>query len=602
MTEPATAVESSAAVAEEPPEQPLQPPPRAPRARVLLLAAVVALVFLTARSALIIQATVETVDEQFHLAHGLALWTGFYESASAPMGFNDPPLGARLVALPLYLTGATLEATQASGLAVNVDPGFWPVLHGQRLRPQTLRHLVSAWKCLLMIPGLIAAFAWAWRLYGRNAAWLALAMLLVEPTLAAHLPLATVDTLGLSAILVAAYAAWRLTWRPSFRQVAITALACAVAVMCKHTGAVAPIFAALMLGIGVWRSRKQSPSAARNAASAAASFAWRLTAAVVLVACFIWLLSGLEISPPGKAMFPTSRVPRSTPLAELDVDPWLKRPIPAGIYIGSFLTGREHAAHGHTGFLFGEVAGGWWYYQSVLATYKVPLGLAAVIVLGLASFLWRRPSAEEVALLLAILLWGGMLLMQKVSIGFRHSLPAYAFALILACRFVAGGRRGPLVIATVATAVAFLHGLSFHPYYLPYVNFPREKVWLQISDSNLDWGQNARAIREYVLENDLPKPVWLSTIADSNRASEKTLLQFDRAIGARGVKSGTPLPDSGTLIISPTNVAGIWERGNPRFRPLWKMEPIDTIGHSVLVYDLSRLPKPSTRASAQQEP
>src|SRR5688500_4704903 len=120
MTEPATAVQPPAAAAEEQAEQPLQPALPAPRARVLLLAAVIALVFRTARSALIIQATVETVDEQFHLAHGLALWTGFYDTAPAPMGFNDPPLGARLVALPLYLTGATLEATQASGLAVNL--------------------------------------------------------------------------------------------------------------------------------------------------------------------------------------------------------------------------------------------------------------------------------------------------------------------------------------------------------------------------------------------------------------------------------------------------------------------------------------------------
>ena len=70
--------------------------------------------------------------------------------------------------------------------------------------------------------------------------------------------------------------------------------------------------------------------------------------------------------------------------------------MPAGAYIGSMINGGAHADRGHAAFLLGERSkGGWWYYFPVVATYKVPLGVAALVLLAIASLFFLRPRFEE---------------------------------------------------------------------------------------------------------------------------------------------------------------------------------------------------------------
>ena len=62
---------------------------------------------------------------------------------------------------------------------------------------------------------------------------------------------------------------------------------------------------------------------------------------------------------------------------------------------------------GHNGYLFGEKRmTGWWYYFPVVATYKVPLGIAAVLLLGLISIGWEHPRWAEWGLLIPCVAWG----------------------------------------------------------------------------------------------------------------------------------------------------------------------------------------------------
>src|SRR5207253_2583322 len=116
---------------------------------------------------------------------------------------------------PMFLTGCSLEATARDPevIARQADP-LECILYGQPVAPETILMLVAAWKALLMLAGAGVLFVWAGEVFGRAAAWLALAAVLVEPTVAAHVPVAALDTLAWEVELIACYLAWRFFQSP----------------------------------------------------------------------------------------------------------------------------------------------------------------------------------------------------------------------------------------------------------------------------------------------------------------------------------------------------------------------------------------------------
>ena len=78
-------------------------------------------------------------------------------------------------------------------------------------------------------------------------------MLLVEPTFAAHVPLAALDALGMGGILVACYFAWRFFDDPSRGRLVAAACAIPFALLLKQTAIILPIvvlgYAALCWGL-----------------------------------------------------------------------------------------------------------------------------------------------------------------------------------------------------------------------------------------------------------------------------------------------------------------------------------------------------------------
>src|SRR5206468_3293465 len=112
------------------------------------------------------------------------------------------------------------------------------------------------------------------------------------------------------------------------------------------------------------------------------------------------------------------------------VDDQLIRRWPMGIYWSTLVNGLNHSVRGHWAVLWGENrAYGWWYYFFAVSTYKVPIGIFALIAMALVSLYHRRPKWEELSLLIPGLVWTGFLCLSAINIGFRHFLPAYVFIL-----------------------------------------------------------------------------------------------------------------------------------------------------------------------------
>ena len=141
-----------------------------------------------------------------------------------------------------------------------------------------------------------------------------------------------------------------------------------------------------------------------------------------------------------------------------------------------------------------------------------------------------------------------------------------------------------MVVAFVAAAVSAVHVTLWHPNYIPYINWPREKPYLAISDSNLDWGQSARQVGAWLREHrdELPPPIYYSGFGP-----HKPVQRYVKDV----ILLGNELPAQGTLIISPVHVAGQY-RNTDRFAPLRAAEPEAVIGQNMLVFDLSKIRQP----------
>lgn len=531
--------------------------------RQVVLAVILVSLVVVPRSALIARAHSETFDTEYHITRGLAYLTRTISVKD--LRLNDPPLGEGLIALPVLVTNL-LDGRRADDNQLFDAPG----------RAEKIAVRIAVWNSFLFMPLIATVFVWCRRLYGVSAAWLSAGMLAVEPNFAAHIPVAALDVMGVSGIVVACYFVWRYFESPSTVLLLASGAAIGTAMIIKHTAVILPAVVAAFGGL--WWVVRPWRDGTRWAEWKAA-LTGRIRAVVLMgliTVVTIWLLTLFELCPPKSP----NEVAKTWQTRFLLTSPW-----PAGTYIRAFSNGLGHSQHGHGAYLFGNSrTTGWWYYFPVLATYKIPVGMAIVILLAIVSVRRIPPRWAEWGLFLPFVAWSLLMMASKVNIGFRHFLPPYVFALALSCRTVSGEGLGwRSVVCWLAIALGGLHGLSYHPDYLSYINFPRNKPYLDISDSNIDWGQGQKQIREWLESHPQDgRKVWLRGFG--------TMRNY--YLGDRVVILGRkdPQPKSGVLIISPVSLVGVYGDGpSGGYKALRKHSPDAVIGHSLLVYDLDRL-------------
>jgi hypothetical protein len=562
-------------------------------AAALLLAALVVGV----RSTLVAAAHSECFDARYHVDRGLAFLTG--SLAERGLILNDPPLGEGLVALPL----AVLNVVSGRPADAPWDTFYYVSPPG----PEASSVAVALWKTVLFLPMIAVVFAWCRDLYGLPSAWLAVSVLLVEPTIAAHVPVMALDVLGLEGIVVATYALWLFALRPTARRGALAGLATGIALSLKHTALVLPLVGLALMVAYRWRARHRG---GEDAAAASLPRGGMILVAAALVAIWAGTLFDLHTPPlfdakrrgPAAVAAPPAPEEAHPRLAGLEPAERvhlketlrLRASWPAGVYVHALIQGVGHGATGHPAYLLGETSTrGWWYYQAVAATYKVPLGIVAIFCLGLLSLRWRAPRFDECSLLLPALAYAAFVAVSRVSIGFRHALPGYVFAVLLASRVLAGAPAMARTVVWASLAAAAAHAASFHPDYIAYFNFPRDRPYLAISDSNVDWGQSLRQVRDWLdARPDAAPPV---TLAYFGQSADHAMLRYYLGDRVRIHRAGEALPESGTLVVSPVLVAGVYGGGDGVFAPLRSLRPDAVIGHAMLVYDL--VPSPDRPGS-----
>ncbi|HUR80009.1 MAG TPA: glycosyltransferase family 39 protein [Thermoanaerobaculia bacterium] len=284
--------------------------------------------------------------------------------------------------------------------------------------------------------GVISVALWARRLIGPHAALLAAVFYASLPPVLAHAGLATTDMAAASTLVFALYALDVVLERP--RAFALLGIAIALGLLSKYSFVLNfPACAVVVLAV-----RRRFP--------------WK----ALLVAGLIGLALTFIVMPPRD-------------------------------YIAGVLEVRGLNANPPTGFLFGELRkGGWWYYFPVALFFKTPI---AFLILAIAGA--RRTPVP--ALVAAVIL--GIAMTSNINIGVRHVLPIYAPLAIAA----ASVRVRWLVIFMTAWLV--IGSALAHPDYLPWFNFAAGKEPQRVlNDSNLDWGQDVLRLVRLCRDERIP--------------------------------------------------------------------------------------------------
>lgn len=232
-----------------------------------------------------IRGTSATYDEAYYLAIGQAtLRTGDFRARK-----DKPMLTPYLLALPVFGSGAAFSPDGADWKAI--DPAQATTVAGRdaiwRFTLDFLYHNTIPADAILFRARLAAlaaalalalmAFLWARRLGGDWAGLAALAFAVLSPSVLAHAGLATEDMIATAFFFGAMFALDAVLERPSAGSGAWFGLAAACALMSKYTCVLLlPLSAAILAAAGAWRlswwDRRRAAALVAAAAAGTAAF------------------------------------------------------------------------------------------------------------------------------------------------------------------------------------------------------------------------------------------------------------------------------------------------------------------------------------------
>jgi tetratricopeptide (TPR) repeat protein len=536
-------------------------------------------------------------DEPHHLIDGYTIWKhGDY-------GLNPevPPLvklTAALPLLPMSLHQVPDRGRPIGGEAFADGGEFvyqFPGEPDRILLPARLACGVFTLGLALLLGVL------GWRLFGPVAGLIAVTLLVFDPNVLANGALVTTD-IGSSLSMLGTIFAWYWyckspTWnrRSDWAKLALTGVVAGLALATKYTGILlVPMLLLLALGEGMLR--RSGRVALRLVA------AWAGVGAIALLV--VWSFYGFRYNtrPAGVALKPTlaehlAQLPNPADARHLAL---LARAhvLPEGYLWG--LADTKYIAHVSPSYFFGEVyLGGKRLYfpAAILIKSTLPfLLLLPVLVYAWVKGRWR-PYRELLFVAVPVVIYLAVAINSEMNIGVRHMLPLYPLLYLLEAGAVASlalrSSRWKVVVAVllvwqVGTTLRLAPGS-----YIAYAN----EAWggpsqthRYLSDANVDWGQQLKAVKQYVDQHGI-KDCWMVYFADGaidpasygipcKRLPTVTTLWL-RLLG------DVPAAIDGPVLVSDGDLTGI-EFGQGELNPyagFLKERPVAAIQHGVYVYE-----------------
>ncbi len=536
-----------------------------------------------------------TADEQNHISRGYHyLVTGNLDLNVAPPFVNAlsavPLVFQRDITIPSYdVTHAKTYINQFADEFVWVYNDAERIIHSGRLAIVALSLLLGYF-----------VFRWTKELWGVHAGLLALFLYVLDPNIVAHSQLVTTDLGVACLIFIATYFLWRFLGQRRNLDLALAGIALGLAQATKFSALLLlPIFAVILiveaflsrdyqlLGSWPWRARFD-----RSQWKRAIYF---LCAVLFVLGLFSFLsfwasyrFETQSLSTPGAAHATVDRIVRHPTLRQLAYRLVESAPVPFPTYFRGIRWLQNYAQIGAPAFLMGQRSTeGWWYYFLVAFTIKTPI--PTLILLATAVVLTARDRLDvakrEYVLYIPVGAFAMAALFSFLNIGYRHILPVLPFLLIVASKVILWARTRWAQLALLALCLWYaLSSISMYPHYLAYFNEViggPENGYEYLVDSNLDWGQDLKNLKTYILNNGLEK-IYLGYFGSAH------VDYYD----IQSLPLPTEKPDdlqtrpAEVYAISATYLQGGYLGDTTAFSWLREYHPFDAIGHSILLYRL----------------
>lgn len=385
-----------------------------------------------------------TVDEPIHILSGYTTLT----QAHVLFDPEHPFLAKALAAMPLLFIhphvphAASHLTPQQAQMSYNTyeNANLWgfQMLYTSGNNPDQLLFLTRTVIALLTVGLALAIYFGTKSVFGPASALAALTFIAFEPSFVAHGHLANDDTIASLFFVTTVILFYRYLRRPSWKTIVLTGLSFGLGLLTKYSLLLlGPSFVALLVLWLVFQRQHKNPTVppifTRLASNWQRYSAGLLAIFIIAWAC-IWIGYGsLAIINPSQN--PLSIVglghAHRIPTAIADVANFAA---PAMYIKGAWLL-FSPANSGRHGYLLGACyQGGLWYYFPVTWFFKTALPIT-ILFLSTLILWWRKRKQLDFApivLLVCIGIYLAFSMQSNINIGFRHALPMYALALIVA--------------------------------------------------------------------------------------------------------------------------------------------------------------------------
>jgi len=547
-----------------------------------------------------------TMDELAHLPAGYSYLT----QKDMRLNPEHPPLIKELAAFPLVFIKGINFPSEIKAWKNDVN-GQWDFGNNFLFKSNNPADKMIFWGRIPMILFLILLgfyiFKWTKEAFGNKAGLLSLFFFSFSPTFLAHGRLVTTDVGAAAGAFIATYYFLKVLKEPSKKNIILSGIAFGLAELCKFSLILLiPFFALLAIihwfvGFGNWRKYLKI-------------FIFVLLIGYVLVGIFYQYI--VLNYPPEKQVSDTAFILNSfkiRPLANLLI--WMAdKPILRGYsqYGLGLAMVLQRASGGNTTYFLGEVsAAGWKNYFPIVYLIKEPLvfHIFTLFAILYAVYLikkpfwkntftrmkdWIKEHFTEFSMLIFIGIYWATSLNSNLNIGVRHLLPVFPFTFSLVALMIVKFLKGPylklkyfvfgfLILWQVVSVI------KIYPHYLAYFN---EIIggpnlgYTYVVDSNLDWGQDLKRLKQLVDEKGIEK-----IYVDYFGGTDAQYYLKTKYAPWWGTRNPEELPKGSYLAVSATFLQG--GRGTPApgfnqpqgfYHWLDEYTPIAKIGYSIFVY------------------
>jgi hypothetical protein len=526
-----------------------------------------------------------TFDEIQHLSGGYAM----LKTGNFRIGPGHPPLMRLWAALPLAVMNPEYPQDHdlLSGnrkywwLSVRKDYKFgYDFLYKSGNNPERII-FAARFMCVILGAFLgILVYLFSKKLFGSKAGIFSLFLFTFSPSVIAHSRLVMNDIAGAAGITLSLLLFLRYIEEKTWIRFIVLALSVFLAVMLKYNA----IFIFPVLFFGFIFTEK---------AKGMGKFILILLAIILSLNLFYGFKGTF-----GKKDIEYEVFERMLPdkmVSGTTYNIYVNFPLPER-FMQSFSNLLIHNKRGHSSFVAGNYySTGKWYYFPLAFLIKTPfltLLMFFVLVYGYAKK-FKLNAGEKILSGFFVLYWV-FAVTAKINIGHRHLMPVYPVLFILLGRVYRdySGKIKKRVVLYGLPAAYIISTQVYFPHYLPYFNLfvKPDNGYKYLVDSNLDWGQDLPGLKKFIDKQDNSSLI-LSYFGTASIESHNIKYQqlLPGGMGLEETKFINPVKtEKEYLAVSATNLQGVYFGNKDIFKWIKEQEPIEKIGYSIFVYDISR--------------